>query len=273
MKYTQLQEKKYANILPLIAWISASNVIFIEPTVSIFTKQGGKSMWTLEFNNSLTLLWQQWPPADVSCNCGSDPHDGQKGFRTFRYCNILVMPSANRPLEVMPKHLIRVEVSTLTWPLQKAYFSFVEADILLCFGSLSCCIIQSQLSFQWQADDLTFSYKMSWFFLQHTLQPAWGCDFGTVYFPSPHTVLLQCHLSTEHFASGAEKCPGVLLWASHGILHKQMFFLSIWYSHNVFLCTMPTSALHCHLNRAQQLGYRIKNTIHFLHRFVTITDL
>lgn len=49
--------------------------------------------------------------------------------------------------------------------------------LLLCFGSLSCCITQPQLSFRWQTD-LTFSFNESLWPLQHTLELTWGCDVG-----------------------------------------------------------------------------------------------
>ncbi len=37
----------------------------------------GKSMWTLGFNNMLTLLWQH---SNISCNCGSNLYNRQVEF-------------------------------------------------------------------------------------------------------------------------------------------------------------------------------------------------
>lgn len=83
--------------------------------------------WT--FHDWLTLLWQQSPPPNISCNCGSDLHNDQEEFSTI--------PLYKKPLSsaiflwflvwiaLLPKHLNQDEVRTLTCPLQKACFFFL----------------------------------------------------------------------------------------------------------------------------------------------------
>lgn len=63
-------------------------------------------------------------------------------------CNILGIDAVNRPLKVVPKHLNRIEVKTLTGPLQKRIFlcwrHFV-VHLLQCFGLLSSCITKTSV--------------------------------------------------------------------------------------------------------------------------------
>lgn len=70
---------------------------------------------------------------------------------TVQNCNILGMDAVNRPLEVVPKHLNRIEVKTLTGPLQNRIFlcrrHFV-VHLLQCFGLLSSCITKTSVKLQ-----------------------------------------------------------------------------------------------------------------------------
>lgn len=59
-------------------------------------------------------------------------------------CNIVGMDAVNRPLEVVPKHLKRIEVKTLTGTLHNALFSSVEDIVLFVyFSALGCCPVAS----------------------------------------------------------------------------------------------------------------------------------
>ncbi len=72
----------------------------------------------------------------------------------------------------MPQHLNQIWAWTLTWPLQNIFLFFQkkkkkivflshsEGDILVCFGSLSCCITQVPLSSQ--TDGRTISFRIFW---------------------------------------------------------------------------------------------------------------
>ncbi len=67
-------------------------------------------------------------------------------LKTFQVSNILGKPGGS--LEVMPKHLSRIEVMTLTEPHQEAYF-LVEAILLLIFSHvLGRCAVASP-KFSW----------------------------------------------------------------------------------------------------------------------------
>ncbi len=50
--------------------------------------------------------------------------------------------------KVMPQHLNRIKSKTLIWPLQNLNLFFLihsEVDLLVCLGSLSCCISALEL--------------------------------------------------------------------------------------------------------------------------------
>lgn len=47
-------------------------------------------------------------------------------FFFFWFSNIFGIDAVNRPLEVLPKYLNRIEVKTLTGPLQKAHFLLLK---------------------------------------------------------------------------------------------------------------------------------------------------
>ncbi len=64
---------------------------------------------------------------------------------------------------VMPQHLSWIEVRTFTWLLQNlnlVFLSHSEVDLLVCLGSLSCCINQVHMSLRPQTDGQTFSFKI-----------------------------------------------------------------------------------------------------------------
>ncbi len=69
-------------------------------------------------------------------------------------------------------HSISIGFKTLIWPLQNLNFVFLshsEVNMLVCWGSLSCCITQVRLSLRSQTDGRTFSFSIydrvqnSWF--------------------------------------------------------------------------------------------------------------
>ncbi len=64
---------------------------------------------------------------------------------------------------VMPQHLNWIEVRTFTWLLQNlnlVFLSHSEVDLLVCLGSLSCCINQVHMSLRPQTDGQTFSFRI-----------------------------------------------------------------------------------------------------------------
>lgn len=71
---------------------------------------------------------------------------------------------------------------------------------------------------------------------------------------STYCFLLVCFFGNRTFWHWAEEHPGVLLQASYGILHKQMFsyLFDIVIMCCFALCRI-SPVLHCHLNQVQQL--------------------
>ena len=43
------------------------------------------------------------------------------------------------------------------------FFSHFHVDLIVCFGTLSCCVTQLRFSFSSQTDGLTFSYRILWY--------------------------------------------------------------------------------------------------------------
>lgn len=77
-------------------------------------------------------------------------------------CNIVGMDAVNRPLEVVPKHLKRIEVKT-DWDTPECVIFFCWRHfvvcLLQCFGLLSSCITKSYNKLQF-VDKMY--WKMSW---------------------------------------------------------------------------------------------------------------
>ena len=71
--------------------------------------------------------------------------------KLFQFSNILGMSGVNRSRGHATASQIRVEVRIFFW------WSHSVVDLLLCFGSLSWCIIKLMLSFNWWTDSLWMS--------------------------------------------------------------------------------------------------------------------
>lgn len=67
--------------------------------------------------------------------------------------------------KIPPQHLNGVKEWTLTLPFQQfpPFFSLLDGTLLVCLGSLSCCITQFWLSLSCWTDGLTFVFKIFWY--------------------------------------------------------------------------------------------------------------
>lgn len=98
--------------------------------------------------NSFTSLWRDFGPLFFP--------------ELFKFSHTGGFSSINGPFNVMPKHLNLISVYTLTRSSQNLIFDLFEPfrGGLFCFASLSCCIIQMQLSFRTQMDGQAFFFRI-----------------------------------------------------------------------------------------------------------------
>ncbi len=67
-------------------------------------------------------------------------------------------------------HIISIGFKSRHWLGQSKtlilfFLSHSEVDLLVCLGSLSCCITQVRLSLRSQTDGRTFSFRIFWFWV------------------------------------------------------------------------------------------------------------
>lgn len=105
-----------------------------EPLDLITGRNNLSQMFSVVAEQTCTTVWRNFRPFLFAT--------------LFQVSNILGMSGVNCSLEVMPQHLNWVEVGTLNGPIFFCW-SHSVVDLFLCFGSLSGCIIQLLLSFNW----------------------------------------------------------------------------------------------------------------------------
>lgn len=120
--------------------------VFTEHNVSIHSRQWKKYLKL----NWLTLIWQPWPPPDVSRNAVLTCTTVWMNFAPFiftkllQFSSILDLSGLYHFLEVMPKHLSLVEDSRRNIFL---YWRCFFVDLHQYFESLSCPVTSPQLLF------------------------------------------------------------------------------------------------------------------------------